>query len=75
MQPAPQYTDVEPQYPYWLQQFPKVDPWHVWPNSAPHRAFVATFNVETGEAAEAVEALETVDAGAAAELHTFAGVD
>jgi len=25
-QPVPQYTSVEPQYPYWLQQFPKVDP-------------------------------------------------
>lgn len=24
--PVPQYASVEPQYPYWLQQFPNVDP-------------------------------------------------
>jgi hypothetical protein len=29
LQPVPQYADVEPQKPYWLQQFPKVEPMQV----------------------------------------------
>jgi hypothetical protein len=28
-QPVPQYVEVEPQYPYWEQQFPNVEPWQV----------------------------------------------
>ncbi len=29
LHPVPQYVEVEPQYPYWLQQFPKVEPMQV----------------------------------------------
>lgn len=29
LQPVPQYADVDPQKPYWLQQFPKVEPMQV----------------------------------------------
>jgi hypothetical protein len=29
LHPVPQYADVEPQKPYWLQQFPNVEPMQV----------------------------------------------
>lgn len=29
LHPVPQYVDAEPQYPYWLQQFPNMEPMQV----------------------------------------------
>jgi hypothetical protein len=36
LQPTPQYALDRPQYPYWLQEFPKIEPEHVWPWVPPH---------------------------------------
>src|ERR1700753_1554021 len=42
-QPAAQYTGVEPHQPFWLQQSPNCESWHVVPAAAPHLASRLTF--------------------------------
>jgi hypothetical protein len=55
LQDAPQWSVVLPHHPYWLQQFPKVDPEQVKPVVPPHEPSVETLP----------EALEADGAGAA----------
>tara|TARA_R110002003_G_scaffold44_11_gene3341 strand:- start:46414 stop:46779 length:366 start_codon:yes stop_codon:yes gene_type:complete len=50
LQPVPQWPVVDPHHPYWLQQFPNVEPVHVKPWVPAHVPSVEAFLVETGAA-------------------------
>lgn len=70
LQPLPQCPADEPHQPYWLQQFPNEEPWHVKPLVAPHVPSVDTALLVKGEAGDAF-ARQTDSKAAVSETISF----
>lgn len=49
LHPVPQYAELLPQYPYWLQQFPNTEFKHVYPLLSP---LVPSFDTTLGAGGE-----------------------
>jgi hypothetical protein len=63
LQEAPQWSAVLPHHPYWLQQFPKVEPEQVKPVVPPHVPSVETFLVPVAVGAEGAVVLGALKHG------------